>query len=243
MIILNLNIMNSIKNFLKLIIPNQLLVYRRSKILDAQRKKFHKGCKEFLILVDSLLKRNNLEYWINYGTLLGAYRDHNFIIHDYDIDIGMFFSDRYKVLKLFQENGIKLYIEVNFKDWNNPICSEYRFEYKGAFMDINFYEKINEEAIESYDFTLFDNVDYSKSNVILPCKTEKISNKFLGLSEIDFLGQKFPVPANTEEYIISCYGPNYRIPVKDFDYHDVATNYEIVDDNETLGYFQKYEIH
>jgi len=42
---------------------------------------------ETLQLLKDLLDKHNIEFWLNYGTLLGAYRDKRFIRWDNDIDL------------------------------------------------------------------------------------------------------------------------------------------------------------
>lgn len=46
-----------------------------------------------LKVLGALLDRENIAWWIDYGTLLGYVRDGGFIAHDSDIDIGIFGSD------------------------------------------------------------------------------------------------------------------------------------------------------
>lgn len=55
--------------------------------------------KEF----DYVCKKNNLLYWLDFGTLLGAYRHKGFVPWDDDIDIGMMRQDYNKLPKLFNE--------------------------------------------------------------------------------------------------------------------------------------------
>ena len=61
--------------------------YISAKKKKKQTQHFNKGNKVLLFKLDEVLNQNGLQYWLNYGTLLGAYRDHDFINHDYDLDI------------------------------------------------------------------------------------------------------------------------------------------------------------
>lgn len=42
--------------------------------------------------VTNILRELNIKYWIDYGTLLGAYRNKKVINHDYDLDISILFD-------------------------------------------------------------------------------------------------------------------------------------------------------
>ena len=48
---------------------------------------------EMLKDIDRICKENNIQYYILYGTLLGAIRHEGFITWDDDIDIGMLHND------------------------------------------------------------------------------------------------------------------------------------------------------
>lgn len=48
--------MSNLKKIIKKIVPEFVLKMRREFMLDQQRKKFHKGCKELLFKVDDILK-------------------------------------------------------------------------------------------------------------------------------------------------------------------------------------------
>lgn len=230
--------MNRIKKIVKCIIPEKLLVYRRQLLLDKQRKRFHKGCRKLLYKVDNILNENNIPYWLTYGTLLGAYREHDFIAHDYDIDIAIDIKYKDLIKSLMIENGLKLKVEVHFGSWDNPDNLEFRFEYEEAFVDIDFYV-INDANAYTYNPLFIKGIEY-RPGEILPVIVERIDNPFEGLTEIDFLGKKINVPKNTEEFIIANYGPNWNKPIKDYDYHDCASNITPLSQDVFPGYVKIY---
>lgn len=75
--------------------------------------------------------------WLEFGTLLGAYRERNFIRHDYDMDLGMY-SDEY------DENFEAALIDRGFKKVHhfyqcrgeNRFLTEATWEYEGFHVDI-----------------------------------------------------------------------------------------------------------
>ena len=48
------------------------------------------------------------------------------------------------------------------------------------------------------------------------------------------------VPSNTEEFIIANYGPNWRTPIKDYDYHSLASNITALPKEEFPGFMKNY---
>jgi len=59
---------------------------------------------ELLSFLDSFCKKNNIDYWIDSGTLLGAVRHGGFIPWDDDTDVCMKRKDFLKFVKLFGNN-------------------------------------------------------------------------------------------------------------------------------------------
>mgnify|MGYP002711171365 FL=1 len=231
--------MSNFKKIIKKIVPEFVLKMRKEFMLDQQRKKFHKGCKELLFKVDDILKENGIPYWLTYGTLLGAYREHNFIAHDYDLDVALDIRYLDKIKPLMLSNGLKLKFEVHFCSWESPHNVEYRFEYNNTYIDFDFYF-VSEHSAYTYNPLLIKNIDYQEKNIILPVIVEKIDNPFEGLASFSFLGREFMVPSNTEEFIIANYGPNWRTPIKDFDYHSCASNITAMPSEKFPGFMVNY---
>lgn len=195
---------------------------RSEYYLNKQRDNFHKGCKELLFLLDDILQKEQILFFLNYGTLLGAYRDKNFIKHDYDMDLAVDLQYVDKIKQLMKDNGLKIKFETRFGEWDSPVGYEIRFEYNNTFVDFDFFTFEEGKAITF-------NTEFIKGQSLVvgkrtPVITEKIVTPFSGLVKYSFLGREFYIPKNTEEYIVANYGPYWRRPIKDFDYHDYATN-------------------
>ena len=62
---------------------------------------------EILAYIDSFCKNNNISYFINYGTLLGAVRHKGFIPWDDDIDISMDREHYNMFIEKFNEDSSK----------------------------------------------------------------------------------------------------------------------------------------
>ena len=72
------------------------------EIIEANYK-IHPQLEELLSILSDIFNSANIEYWIDQGTLLGAYRNGKFIARDSDIDIAIRneeqFESLYELLK------------------------------------------------------------------------------------------------------------------------------------------------
>ena len=114
-----------------------------------------------LMRITTLLKNNNIEYFIMFGTLLGYIRDGSIIDQDDDVDIYVHTSQYNKIKNLKLDKGWSFGIVSQ-----NKIIQIY-FENK-SFADIYFYDmmKDGEHIIEKWNY---NGIKYKK-NDIFPLK-------------------------------------------------------------------------
>ena len=67
-------------------------------------KEAHRRMLYLLQSFDTVCKKHDIDYWLDYGTLLGAIRHQGFIPWDTDTDVGMLRSD----YALFLEKGVPI---------------------------------------------------------------------------------------------------------------------------------------
>ncbi len=70
---------------------------------------------DMMIDIDNICKDNNIQYWITFGTMLGAYRHGGFIPWDDDLDIAMPHQD-YKRFKKILKNNNKYILQSHSND-------------------------------------------------------------------------------------------------------------------------------
>lgn len=159
-----------------------------AKSLDKEDAKY------ILSTVKRIFDRNGIHFKLNFGTLLGAIREHDFIGHDVDIDLAVHERYREQIISLIPElydNGIKLcrYFKKDI----------YSFIYKGIICDID----IVFETPYPYRFWFYRTLE------------KMYPKKYTIESEyIEFLGEQYEVPKNPERFLEYMYGKNWRIPQK-----------------------------
>jgi len=74
---------------------------------------------DMLLAIDDVCKKNNIQYWLDGGTLLGAYRHGGFIPWDDDIDIGVMRTDYPKLKQaLSLELPSQFFLQTDDSEFN-----------------------------------------------------------------------------------------------------------------------------
>ena len=80
---------------------------KHKKRLGAVNDAFKKEATEVLRLYSDALIKNDVVFWLDFGTLLGYYRDHDFIKHDFDLDTATWFENRHRVKETLEDAGFE----------------------------------------------------------------------------------------------------------------------------------------
>lgn len=176
---------------------------------------FKKNGKVAMLAFDKAAKEAGINYWLAFGTLLGAVREKGFIPHDFDIDVGMYFSEYSNMHeKVFNKYGfIK---KRQFLIGGGEYGREETYSYKGVDIDI-FYFKKEQDKIFCHLFT--------KSNINGVMDATLKENEFIireisypvgTIVKTDFLNKRFNIPENYHEILMLDYGKNYMTPDPDY---------------------------
>lgn len=88
-----------------------------------------------LKIFNKICKRENLTYWLDFGTLLGAVRHGGFIPWDDDLDIGMPRQDYERMINIIEQEN-QLYIEFETNGRNKCCAKVQHILCKDIFIDI-----------------------------------------------------------------------------------------------------------
>ena len=97
--------------------------------------------KETLKLLNNFFLRNNVNYWLEAGTALGAYRDGEIMSWDHDMDIAIWFNERPSVQTFndyFVPLGYEVIVQKGFPFIDNIIQLRVNTE-NPRFMDVDIY--------------------------------------------------------------------------------------------------------
>jgi len=203
-----------------------------------QKKQNYKNhAFDVLLRAKECLDNAGLFFWLDFGTLLGAYREKDFIKHDMDIDISMFTKDIEAAKKAMLQGGFKLY--RTFEVFGDPTGVEQTYSYKGVFLDI-FYYLENGDLMYCHAFSWHEDDDYRFGGA----KEASVKKWFCpntGFAPLMFKGHQFNAPKDIVKYLTVNYGPNFMKPDKKFDYKKHCRNFTSYSKLEKVGIYTIYE--
>jgi len=152
----------------------------------------------FNLLLDTLtvLKMYDVKHWVNWGTLLGLYRDGDFIIWDTDIDVTCHWKDRDTIINK---------VEPRLRELGCFIPKE-----EVCFPEDRWYIRDKEKIELNLVKPVGNMYVYSPERSQLGCPKEFIDT----LDFITIKGFQIPIPSHTEEYLKKSYGETWKTPLK-----------------------------
>lgn len=219
-------IMRSI--FMKFVKRNKFLLFFFTPLIKfnqfffrqyLRNRRFKKNGELVLKEAKNALDSIGVLFWLDFGTLLGAQRDGEFLPNDLDIDLGLFLSDYSSDIDDAMRNkGFKLIKEFSIDDKKYGL--EQTYELKGVTIDLFFYS-YNDDVMWTHCFHSFPNLTYAESIKVkggfLPIEQYLPKSSF---EKISFLNENFMVPIPTHDYLSYHYGEDYKVP-KSWCYYDL----------------------
>ncbi len=180
------------------------------KIIRKEKKEIFNKDNALKNLVEAreILKNLKIDCWLTDGTLLGFYRNSDFIEHDEDLDMGA-------KIEAYNEKLILDFTDQNWKIANiygRRNCGlEISFKKRKIKLDIFFFYTENAKMWHGAWRKIKDN-GQTKRNLI------KYYYDTFSLKSVDFKGEIFNIPDDPEKYLVTKYGKNWRTPIKKWDW-------------------------
>lgn len=161
-----------------------------------------------LKLAVAALGKLKITYWLEAGTCLGAWREHDFIDHDQDIDLGIYAEDcadeagLNRLIGAMEESGFSLHhifgkLERGF---------EIAFKREGVKLDI-FWFYLSQG--KRWHAAWRNGGRNGESDLIKLVFSAELFEK---LGAVRVFKQTFKVPNPTDDYLVERYGPEWLIP-------------------------------
>ena len=196
------------------------------KLSDKEQEKFNKLKLDFLKKQIDLCRKHNVKCFVDFGSLLGLYRDGNTIKNDNDTDVGIFgetvtrefLEDVEKEFGLVRPTKISYIANKMFSDSDDPDYHEIPYigmEYvdsKGKAYSVK--STSGKSVGIAGDFFFYYPYTDAKRITRWPGWEVQLTPekhfKRLGTVKVD--GYDFPIPSSTDEYLAYIYGDDWETP-------------------------------
>lgn len=150
---------------------------------------------------------NGIKCWLSHGTMLGVYREGNFITGDDDVDIGADISTSVNRLDAEEELRKLGFFVPEIGDPTKPVDPESNMPFSdtvairdGEKIEVWWYQKIKKQ----YVYDIFRQ----------PACLHHDEKYYDTLSKIYFKDRYFNIPNLIEDWLVMMYGFDWRVPQK-----------------------------
>ncbi|MCC8146588.1 MAG: LicD family protein [Bacteroidales bacterium] len=186
----------------------------------------HIVLNRMLCIFDTICKKHDIDYWLDYGTLLGAIRHQGFIPWDYDIDIGILRPDYNKFIeKGAPDLSEDIFFQNKFTDpamakWSHLVEARLRDRYSKNLSTLKHFKgEVDWHNGIQLDFFVYDwdptyenclsnSFERSLSKSRIHIKIEEIEQ----LDTAVFEGKEYYIPSGYHTYLQRCFGNYMELP-------------------------------
>ena len=207
--------------------------FYRKKRLNKVKKYFKAERVELLQKYSEALNDAGIVFWLEFGTLLGYYRDGDFIAHDCDIDTGTYIENADRVYKALTKVGFQLVREYHVED---DAGLEQCYQYLHTTIDVFYFRKDGNCLYCNSFFPVLNMTKRKYRNKKCPFQVKRIDVPDTGYERAVFKGCSVYIPKDCERYLITHYGSSYRTPNPNYDWKKDSTNITLFPYDEKPGY-------
>jgi phosphorylcholine metabolism protein LicD len=186
--------------------------FPRCSTAQNYRVKTKKCCKQhitnILLAIRDLFAKHKIEWWMDYGTLLGAVREGRMIPHDKDGDIGVYQDDWEKILELMPELEKLGY---------NVVVKERRQGRYAAGNSIKVrLSETNHTNVDIFPWYAKSNGEYSRHNFVsvdMFKGRDFPKEKLEPIGTLTYEGHELPAPADPRWFCEHRYGQKWETPI------------------------------
>lgn len=149
--------------------------------------------------VSSLLISEGIKWWLDFGTLLGYYRENTFIEHDFDIDLAVVYPEYNLVSQCLKKLDKTKYIIHNINIFGIIIHHVIIDKKTSLNIDINYYKNINDTYERCVPFFVSSGKKYN-TDILFPLNN--------GIME----GTNIFYPNKSDKVLEYLYGNDFMIP-------------------------------
>jgi hypothetical protein len=171
-----------------------------------------------LVEVCEVFNRHKIRCWLSHGTMLGVYRDGDFISYDDDADITADMRDKDKALAAEEELRQRGFFVPPQGDPKKPISPKDNMPYAdtvairdGEKVEIWWFTRKTENGQDVYVY----------DELRPPPELRHDAKYYDTLDRINFKGHVFFTPSHLKEWIVMMYGQDWNVPQEGIKYNNM----------------------